>query len=431
MRSRKSRVEIARPVALGLAAAAVVLASSVGTGPVAQAGSGPVAFTVSGAGWGHGVGLSQFGARGMASEGYSAVQIVSHYFTGAQVGGYPDTGDLRVNIGHGLTSVWLRAKGLAVGGGNVEVTLGSMPAALVPAGQELRLTASGRRTVVHQRVPGGKLRLVGSARVVVVRWAGTRAPGSAGSAPTYLQIGKGSRSYRTDAKYRWGLVDVATVGGRLEVVNSVRIHDEYLNGVSEVPSSWPSAALQAQAIAARSYALAHVAIRGACRCQSDDGFGGYYDQTFLGYARATQPLGGRWVSAVGATATSPTAGRTLTYGGKPIAAFYFSSSGGRTQNSEDVWGSALPYARSVDDHWSLNPAYNPVDSNWTVKVSGSRMAALFGLGNVVRVQVSARDASGGVKSVTAVSASGRSKTIGGSQFAVGVGAKSLWIKSVA
>src|SRR5690606_30780181 len=144
-----------------------------------------------------------------------------------------------------------------------------------------------------------------------------------------------------------------------------------------------------------SYALAKYGTgktRSACDCHVDDGGGPYYDQTFLAYAGETRPQAKNWIAAVAATATGPTTGRALTYQGAPIAAFYTSSTGGRTTASADVWGGALPWSVSVDDRWS-DIADNP-NRSWSVTVSQSQAAALFGLSEVATIAVAARTDSG-------------------------------------
>ena len=109
-------------------------------------------------------------------------------------------------------------------------------------------------------------------------------------------------------RYRYGYVDIApatAAATTLEVVNSVRIHDEYLLGIGEVSNSWPGAALQAQVLASRTYALARTAVRAACRCQVDNGAGPYHDQTFAGWSKESGPLGANWQAAVASTWASP------------------------------------------------------------------------------------------------------------------------------
>lgn len=392
--------------------------------------TGSPGFTIRGAGFGHGVGLSQYGAYGMAREGYRAVQIVEHYFTGARAIPHADLRAIRVNVGHRLTTARFDAVALGKGGGRAEVQLNTRRPVAIPIGTDFKTRARGSRVVATLISGSGSRVRIGKAKLVTLRWAGTRTPGAAGSAPTAVRIGKNGGGV-AGKLLRYGAIDVATVNGSLEVVNSLRIHDEYLSGISEVPASWPAAALQAQAIAARSYALTRKSIRSSCRCQSDDGSGPFYDQTFAGWSRVISPMGKRWRAAVTATASSPTTGLTLMYRGNPITAFYFSSSGGRTSNSEDVWGGFLPWARSVDDHWSVNPKYNDSGSAaWKTTRSRAALAGAFGLPDVARVVVTARYASTAAKTVRAYSAAGAKKSISGQALASRLGLRSTWVWSI-
>ena len=83
----------------------------------------PATFSFSGAGWGHGVGMSQYGARGMALAGYTAEQIVTHYYTGTTVSAVPDRAEIAVNLLHQSPRVTVRTESLAAGGGGVVVTV--------------------------------------------------------------------------------------------------------------------------------------------------------------------------------------------------------------------------------------------------------------------------------------------------------------------
>jgi stage II sporulation protein D (peptidoglycan lytic transglycosylase) len=120
--------------------------------------------------------------------------------------------------------------------------------------------------------------------------------------------------------------------------------DRYLEGIAEVPSSWPSAALEAQAVAARSYALATTGWSGT----DGDALGTAICatascQVYRGIPIPPDPTYRRWVRAV-----RRTDGLVLLSGGRPATTLYFSTSNGRTYANEDVFGSApLPYLRPV------------------------------------------------------------------------------------
>jgi stage II sporulation protein D len=137
--------------------------------------------------------------------------------------------------------------------------------------------------------------------------------------------------------------------------------ERYLEGIAEVPASWPAAALEAQAIAARSYALATTGWSGAdgealdrpiCATTSC--------QVYRGIPVPHDPEHRRWVRAV-----RRTGGRVLLTDGRPATTVYFSTSNGRTYANEDVFGSApLPYLRPVVER---NDGASPT-SHWRVRL---------------------------------------------------------------
>ena len=131
--------------------------------------------------------------------------------------------------------------------------------------------------------------------------------------------------------------------------------------------------------------------------------------------RGAGHLGARWAAAVRATAPSSVTGRVVTYRGTPIDAVYFSSDGGRTENSEDVWANPLPYLRSVADPWSSRPA-NPLAS-WSRTRTQKQVAAAFGLPDVVALDLSDRTA-GSVRVAVATSSSGRTARLSGAGWPV-------------
>src|SRR5207249_3565900 len=120
----------------------------------------------------------------------------------------------------------------------------------------------------------------------------------------------------------------------------------YLLGLSEVPSSWPTAALEAQAVAARTYALEKVERLGQHRSFCDCGlYSSTADQVYGGWDKEAAADGARWAAAVARTRH-----QIVAYHGVPIQAYYSSSSGGHTESNDAVWGGApLPYLRGVCD----------------------------------------------------------------------------------
>lgn len=416
-------------------ATAVAVVAATTQAPVSAAVAVPASFSFNGSGWGHGVGMSQYGARGMALDGYTAAQIAEHYYTGSKVAPYADTMNLRVNLLHRRTSAVFRSEALAAGGGAIEVTVtGSAP--VVGDTNDMWSVIATSSAVTLRRTRAGVTTTIGSGRYVVVRWAGTRQPGKAGAGATVLNLSTTVAGLATTGhRYRYGWLDFGTTTASpttFEAVANLRLHDEYLLGISEVSSSWPAAALQAQVLAARSYALAKYGTgtyRSTCRCHVDSGKGPYYDQTYAGYLKETSTGGAYWRAAVIATLSSSTTGLTVLSGGTPVTAFYFSASGGRTQASAEVWGGTLAYAKSVDDHWSMDSSVPW--SHWIPRVrTQAQLAAAFGLSDVVRLDLTSRTAGGGVKRAVAYSSAGASAALSGETFRSRLTLPSTWVSSV-
>lgn len=138
--------------------------------------------------------------------------------------------------------------------------------------------------------------------------------------------------------------------------------EDYLEGIAEVPPSWPAAALQAQAIAARSYALASTGWTGEGETLDEPICSTTSCQVYRGIPIAPSPDIERWYRAVRATR-----GQILLYEGRPATTFYFSTSNGQTYGNEEVFGGdPLPYLRPVtetDDgasstaHWSVDVGF--------------------------------------------------------------------------
>lgn len=424
----------ARRLGVGVAALAVAV-GTLGAAPAwaEEPGVPPAQFTLAGAGWGHGVGMSQWGAYGMAKAGYDAASIAAHYYTGTQIVPVQDDMDIRVALMLQAQHVAIRSEALEAGGGAIEVTVGPTVTVGGPA-DDFTFSLRGADIRV-ERTAGGQTVDLGSAPIVTVRWAGTRNPGTAVGPATLANVAKTRAALATPGhRYRYGTIELVPVstrqGVRMNVINSVRVHDEYLYGISEVSNSWPDAALQAQVLAARSYALSKIdsGVRQSCSCHVDDGGGPFFDQTFTGIAKATSAKGDRWVAAVNATHASDVTGLAILHEGKAIRAFYHASSGGATQSVSDVWGGKLPYVVSVPDPW-MNVPENPVAA-WQVVVPQAQMAAAFGVPSVLSVDVSQRDASGAVRSVQAVLPDGSQVSRTGPQWATALKLKSRYVNTI-
>jgi SpoIID/LytB domain protein len=377
----------------------------------AQAVDIPASFSFAGSGYGHGVGMSQIGARAKALAGESATAILNYYYSGTSVETTTDTQILRINIGHLLTSAKLKSDSagaaFALYAGDVPET-GTANAILnYPSKTSLNLNLSGGQISVST-TRGSKTTQVATGTLFTLRWSGTR---YMEGTPTILSVTTNSVVNR----YRHGQMQFKVVrdkllGKRIEIINSVRLQDEYLWGISEVPSLWPTAALQAQAIASRTYAIAKaVRIRTACDCHL---YGSISDQTFAGYAKEGEPKYGQlWKNAVNSTV-----GQIVTYAGAPITAYFSSSSGGVTETSEHAWGTATAYTQSVSDTASVDLVLNPRFATWTRQIPQSVIAAAFVLSDVASLQVLSMNPAGTVALIQATSSTGVTAELRGETF---------------
>lgn len=309
-------------------------------------------FVLDGGGWGHGVGMSQWGAEGYARHGYDYRRILAHY--------YPHTK-------------------LAL------ATPRPVRVLLLQTQARVRVSSAAPFLVVDAR--GVKMHLAAGAVVTatsrfVVRRTHLRGP---------LRFEPGAQPLTVDGNgYRGDVVVKARPGG-LMVVNVVAL-DRYLRGVVpwEVPIGWQQATYEAQAVAARSYTLATLHPGADFDLYPDT-----RDQMYGGI-RAERP---ETNLAVGATA-----GQVLTYDDTVITAYYFSTSGGWTSAVQDAWpGRApVPYLVSVPDPYdSISPHHR-----WpTQELSASELGQKLQLGAIQNATVT-DDASHHVASVRFLTAHG-------------------------
>lgn len=384
-----------------LAMAGTAAASPTSTqGPVTTTKEAAVtsSWTFAGAGFGHGVGMSQYGARAQAEAGWSAQQILAFYYRGTTYDAVPDTQTIHVNVLRSRPTSRLVGRSTRSGGGALTITAAGRTLR-APAGTPVTLEHTGSSVVARCASSACSRASVWGASVQVV-WDESRS-----------QLDLDGRRY-AHAPF----VVSGTPGARtLEGVLQLRLADEYLDQVREVPWSWPAAAQEAQAAAARAYALRKMAagIRSECACHVTDGQG---DQVFGPVPGGDESTWWpRWRSAVRAGGQAAT-GYVPRYAGQVIEALYSSSNGGWTVANEDVWhgGVPLPYLRSRSDPWSTTAA-NPRRA-WTSTVTGTAVATAFGLPDVARLDLSDRSSAHTVRSATATSAAGSRRTITGDQL---------------
>jgi stage II sporulation protein D len=328
-------------------------------------------FTFTGNGYGHGVGMSQIGGKAMALEGKSAEEIIKYYYSGVVVEPVADWFDVRVNIGHQLTSASIS---LASSVGFIDINGYQISDKSTVA--NFKMTSTGIVTTISKsKVVISTLPTV---KEILIQWSGTRNLAGA-TAVVAFNTGKSQR-------YQFGFMNLLVVGKYFEATNSLRLKDEYLYGISEVSSAWPTEMLKAQVIAARSYAVAKAGIyRPSCDC---DLYGTVQDQLFVGLGKLSEAkYGALWKAAVDSTNVDEESGLTATYMGNPISAYYSSSTGGMTESAYNAFGTDVEYLQPVADPVSLDPKRNPNYAVWKRTVSAAIVAKAFGLLDVQKLVV--------------------------------------------
>src|SRR5262245_26383006 len=364
-------------LALALPAAASAMVRSGGAHKAVKAR----AWVVKGAGFGHGVGMSQYGAYGYAKHGFGYRDILTHYFTGTTIGTTADR-SVRVLLRDGARSFAFRGAGSACGRG------------LNPKkGYVAKRKGNG---VVVANKKGRALARCGAAMTAV-------------GAPAFTLSGKGT--------YR-GALEVRATGGSLQAINVIDVED-YVRGVvsEESPASWPIEALRAQAVAVRSYGLS-TGIRG--------GTFDLYDDT------RSQAYGGvRAETAKTDEAVSSTRLQVVMYGSRIAQTFFFSTSGGHTENNEfsslGFGQPPIPYLRGVDDPYEAD-AGSPYE-HWKRKFSVSRISSALhsiGLrGKLRNILVTSRGTSPRIVRAT-LTGSGGQTTVNGPQLRTALALPDTW-----
>ncbi len=388
-------------------------------------------FTFDGRGWGHGVGLSQYGARAMAVAGQSVDQILSYYYSGVTLRPITET----LPVDHYLVTdpdpLWIGLRQ------NQTV----LPFQLVGGAAGLCKANDGEGVCPTQFAQPGEswdFRTLGGGLCQFFRGGvAVGNPGTCEASITWdLQPSVQVVFSDSGASYARGTLRIRPAGtAAFHVVLETPI-ESYLYGLGEMPSDWPAAALQAQVVAARTYALRQAirwgaepnldsGRRAACWCQL---YGSVVDQNYAGYSKETAQYGANWVAAVDATA-----GRLISH---PLAAdltviigYYSSSSGGMTESNVTGLGQTtlLPYLQSVNDPWSLDP-FNPF-ANWTDPVTATDAASGLGLDSVTTMQITAWNPSGSVASVQVagtLAGTVQSLTKTGRQIKSALGLRSSW-----
>jgi stage II sporulation protein D len=331
---------------------------------LASSASAAAKLNIRGAGFGHGVGMSQYGAFGMAREGWGYSRILEHYYTGTRLGITDPNRPVRVLLSSGATASF---SGASEAGGR-RLNPATTYSVRSGGGGSVQLLSPGRRRLASV---SGAIRVSGPAG-----------------------LNTGGRSYR-------GILELRAGSAGINVINVVNL-EQYVRGVVawESPSSWPIEALKAQAVAARTYAIT--------TSKGGDGWDQYADTR-------SQVYGG--ISAETPTtdrAVAETSGHVVTYGGKPVTTYFFSTSGGRTEDVENVWpgGSAAPWLRSVEDPYDrTSPRHRWRLESMTMGEAGKKLSGLV-KGRLRGIEVLSRGRSPRIIAADVVGSRGRTRVSG-------------------
>lgn len=326
-------------------------------------------LSVCGSGFGHGVGLSQFGAKGRAEAGQSFQQITRTYYRGVGLQRFQSNPVVGVLLG-------------------ARAERGAHDVVVRP-GARARMTNLATRGTVDLNAGRYRTRYLpdrGVYRVTDV--TRSRAIGVFSGPISFRPLSGGPLRHGQTA-YRGALV-VREHNSRLLLINRLRM-EAYIRGVvpREMPSSWAMEALKSQAVAARSFA------RATQRGGVFDFFADTRDQVYGGASAETRRTN---------IAVRDTARIHAVTDGRPITAFFHSSNGRHTEDSRFVFGNAVSYLKAFRD---VDGAGRPFegrahgDSPW-IRWSGSidpNGSPGFGVGSIERIRVLNRTNSGRVTSI--------------------------------
>jgi stage II sporulation protein D len=330
-------------------------------------------FVIRGAGFGHGVGMSQYGAYGFALHGVGYREILAHYYTGTAIRAIEPSREVRVLLqsprGNAAFSGADRAGDRrldpariykARGRGDVVDLLSARGRRLATFGVPLRVTGPGPLTL-HGRAGNG----------------------------------------RVNGAYRGALEFLPGRFGGVNAVNAVDL-DDYVQGVvpAESPATWPMDALKAQAVAARTYAIT--------TSKGGAGWDQYPDtrsQVYAGVA-GERPSSNQ--------AVAETRGEVVTYQGQPVVTYFFSTSGGRTEDVENTPLGNEPRAwlRSVEDPYDdVSPKHRWGPIRMSLTGAGRKLRGLV-KGRFRGVKVVQRGASPRVVAADIIGSRGRTRVNG-------------------
>jgi stage II sporulation protein D len=361
--------------------------------------------TFFGRGYGHGVGMSQYGARGRALAGEDAATILAHYYRGATVGSIPLATRIRVRVLYRYHATPTRP--LVVYGRRGTWTVDGVAAAFPPDARLRVIPATSGSTTTW------RIRVTSAAGVVLHTGPKPSSLIIRGTeAATRLELRSKASTYD---EYRGVLrVKTASSAALATVINDLPL-ETYIRGVvpAEMSSAWPPAALEAQTIASRSYAARH--LRPGVS---------YYDVVDTSAAQVYRGAKGEKVTTNAIVRAS--AGRVLRSGSAIANTLYHSAGGGGTENNENVYTSAtgakvagvVSYLRGSMDRAPDGTSYDAASpyATWSTRTySRSQLSAWFAadsrtnVGTLSALDLRDRGVSGRLISVRLIGSSGTKK----------------------
>jgi stage II sporulation protein D len=342
--------------------------------------SAAVNWIVHGRGFGHGVGMSAYGAYGFAKHGKGYRFILAHYYRGTSIGSIEKVRVVRVLLDISPTDVEFSGATSACG----ERLDPKRTYEAHRTGRAVKLRSSGGKRLANC---GGRLRAAGRGTITIA--------------------GQGT--------FRGALETVPTESeaGSLNIINALAL-EQYAKGVmpNEVPPSWPMEELKAHALAVRS-----IAITGDVGGNGFDLYSDTRSQVYEGleseYDRTNE-------------AVAATRGQVVTYKGNVAETLYSACSGGHTESSVNVFGGAVPYLTGVPDPYDH---YCPLHK-WTLEFSGPEISSRLGgylNGKLKRVVITKTGVSPRIIAAKLIGTGGTS-TVSGSQLSVALGGYDTWMK---
>jgi stage II sporulation protein D len=340
---------------------------------VTAAARAATTFSIRGGGDGHGIGMSQYGADGYALHGATYQFILAHYYQGTSLGTTSPARTVTVLLATGTGSFSGATSATGSGSGRATLHAATTYDVTPAAGRGVQLTTASGAVV------------------------GTFPPPLTVSGPAPLQVPH-LGAYRGSLKFY-------PAAGGVETVNAVGL-DDYVRGVvaAEMPAGWPSAALAAQAVAARTYAITATVGAADYELYSDT-----RSQVYGGVSAETPSTD---------AAVAATAGQIVTYAGQPAVTYFFSSSGGYTESIQNAWTGSTPepWLVGVPDPYdgAAGDPYHSWSSQMSLAAAARKLAGLV-KGSLIGIEVTRHGVSPRIVQARVVGTRGTS-TVSGTQL---------------